>query len=107
MHATLTAVWRYLRGEYEALQNGRVYGAEGQSLQCRVSESTLQSCRVWAEWQSLGRVAESGQTAWGHGKADDSPTGIESGFLHADRDLKLEYMFRVLKHLGSSRTLLA
>ena len=75
MHATLTAVWRYLRAEYDALDEAEKRLNPAQSVDAAPAE----------------RISEK-----------DKGQGPASGRWRADRDLKLEYMFRVMKHQGSS-----
>merc|ERR1719281_862473 len=77
MHSTVTAVWRYLRSEYEAMQE-----AEQRFRGCPVPEGEAP-----AEEE---RISE-----------EDQSQGLARGRWRADRDLKLEYMFRVMMHHGS------
>merc|ERR1719399_817442 len=96
MHVTVTAVWRYLKSDFAALREPIVDGLRS-GLQADTSGSPSDYAAAKSDHANL-RLAE------------DDDQSLESRIWRADCDLKLEYMFRVLKHrsrLLGSQTLLA
>ena len=77
MHVTVIAVWRYLKFEYEALRESQ----KRLRVDLKVDDETFGDCVL------PDRIR------------DCEEEGLERGRWRASRDLKLVYMFRVIKIL--------